>query len=101
MMKFMIYSLASILIICIGVGISIKYIKILNRCSSKTEEVNESKGDKKNVILDPVRVKDKDNYPLYNRSLDTIQIGDNAYQINAIYIGCSGISVVKIRTFKK
>lgn len=78
---------------------------ILMTSCNKTDEVNEIKGNKKGVILrklvDPVRVKDKDDYPLYNRSLDTIQIKDNVYQVNAIYIGCSGIAVVKIRTFNK
>ena len=82
-------------VICLMAGL------LLMTSCNKTEEVNESKGYKKNVILDPVRVKDKDNYPLYNRSLDTIQIRDNVYQVNAIYIGCSGIAVVKIRTFNK
>lgn len=78
---------------------------ILMTSCNKTDEVNEIKGNKKGVILrklvDPVRVKDKDDYPLYNRSLDTIQIKDNVYQVNAIYIGCSGIAVVKICTFNK
>lgn len=93
-----IYTLVSLIILSAGIGLWI-------RCINKSGGVKEIKRSNKEVILkkrvDPVKVEDKDNYPLYNRTLDTVPIGNNIYQVNAIYIGNTGISVVKISTFKK
>ena len=40
-------------------------------------------------------------YTYYERTLDTIQVDSNTYQVNAIYSGCKLMSVVRVCTFNK
>lgn len=49
----------------------------------------------------PMRIVSTNKFTYYERTLDTIQVDSNTYQVNAIYIGNTGISVVRVCTFKK
>lgn len=49
----------------------------------------------------PMRIVNTNRYTYYERTLDTIQVDSNTYQVNAIYSGCKLMSVVRVCTFQK
>lgn len=49
----------------------------------------------------PMRIVNTNRYTYYERTLDTIQVDSNTYQVNAIYSGCKIMSVVRVCTFNK
>lgn len=49
----------------------------------------------------PMRIVNTNRYTYYERTLDTIQVDSNTYQVNAIYSGCKLMSVVRVCTFNK
>ena len=58
---------------------------------------NENKGT--NSV--PMKIVNTNGYTYYERTLDTIQVDSNTYQVNAIYSGCTLMSVVRVCTFNK
>lgn len=49
----------------------------------------------------PMKIVNTKRYTYYERTLDTIQVDSNTYQVNAIYSGCKLMSVVRVCTFQK
>lgn len=49
----------------------------------------------------PMRIVNTNKYTYYERTLDTIQIDSNTYQVNAVYCGYKVMSIVRVGTFKK
>lgn len=48
-----------------------------------------------------MKIVNTNRYTYYERTLDTIQVDSNTYQVNAIYSGCKIMSVVRVCTFNK